>query len=104
MPITHRGTHDEQAWKDLKKEFLELKESKIWEENALNEENDRLRVEIRQLEVRLKQKKYTIDNIKSLEIRRKERNYSTLDQQASKGDENFRYRGRNNSYKYATKA
>jgi hypothetical protein len=37
---------------------------------------------VRELELRLKQKKYTIDNIKSLEMRRKERNYSTLDNSA----------------------
>ena len=30
MPVTYRASHDEEAWKNLKKEFLELKESKIW--------------------------------------------------------------------------
>ena len=81
---------------------MELKESKIWEETALKEENDRLRAEVRELELRLKQKKYTIENIKSLEIRRKERNYSTLDNSVV-SKENVRYRDRNNSYKHSTK-
>jgi hypothetical protein len=93
---------DEEEWRSLKREFLELKESKIREESRLNEENDRLRKEVRELEVRLKQKKSTLDNIKSLEIRRKERNYSTIDSGAPK-EESVRYRNRNNSYKYRSK-
>lgn len=82
---------------------MELKESKMREETSLKEDNDRLRVEIRQLELKLKQKKYTIENIRSLEMRRKERNYSTLDPAPNKANDNFRYRGRNNSYKLSTK-
>jgi hypothetical protein len=41
VPVTYTGNDED--WKKLKKEFLELKESKIWEETALKEENDRLR-------------------------------------------------------------
>lgn len=107
MPVTYnRAKVNEEEWKNLKKEFLELKDSKQHEETQLNEENDRLRGEIRALELRMKQKKSTLDNIRSLEIRRKERNYSTLDQSSlpnSSKDESFRYRNRNNAYKYNTK-
>jgi hypothetical protein len=49
LPVTHKGGHDEGEWGNLKREFLELKESKIWEEKRLNEDNDRLRNYIRQL-------------------------------------------------------
>ena len=49
MPATHRGSMNEEEWKNLKKEFLELKESKIWEETSWKEQNDRLRGEIREL-------------------------------------------------------
>ena len=49
MPITHKSSRDEEEWKNLKREFLELKESKIWEENSWKEQNDRLRDEIREL-------------------------------------------------------
>jgi hypothetical protein len=49
-PVTHQSTKvSQEAWKQLKKDFLELKDSKQHEETALNEDNDRLRAEIRGL-------------------------------------------------------
>ena len=97
-PITH-GRYNDEEWTNLKREFLELKESKMREEKVLTDENDRLRSEVRALELRLKQRKFTMENIRSLEMRR-QKNYSTVEPRV---EENVRYRNRNNSYKYNTR-
>ena len=51
----------------------------------------------------MRQKKYTLENIKTLQIKRKERNYSTVQNSGKQNDEGVRYRNKNNAYKYLTK-
>lgn len=98
-----KGGPSEEQWKKLKIDFLTFKESKQNQENALNEENQNLRQEIREWMRKIKEKRNRIEVIKSNEQKEKIRakNYATLEQSnVKKRNEAYRYRDKNNSVRY----